>query len=186
MTRQGIGAIAATAVLTLGTACARATTTAAIPDAQSSVEPSTRADVPVNADAAVLHDFNRRIAEYVTLHKRAMKQAPRVKESANPDTVNAAKESVVTIIRAARAHARQGDIFTPSAARAGTQRKGRTRNESRSKGRRASAGGYPVQSRRDLPDDRDAAHDAAECAQKSAAAAAATGVPHRRQTSDSS
>jgi len=66
----------------------------------------------VNADAAVLQDFKSRIDAYMTLLKAAVKGAPALKETTDPTKIKAAQDAMATEIRAARANAKHGDIFT--------------------------------------------------------------------------
>jgi len=67
----------------------------------------------VNPDAAVLADFKSRIDAYMKLRKEAVKDAPRLKETKDPAKISAAQDAMSIHIRAARANATHGDIFTP-------------------------------------------------------------------------
>src|SRR6187431_1934881 len=67
----------------------------------------------VNPDAAVLADFKSRIDAYMKLRKEAVKDAPRLKETKDPAKIKAAQDAMSIQIRAARANAAHGDIFTP-------------------------------------------------------------------------
>ena len=67
----------------------------------------------VNPDAAVLADFKSRIDAYMKLRKEAVKDAPRLKETKDPAKIKTAQDAMSIQIRAARANARHGDIFTP-------------------------------------------------------------------------
>ena len=67
----------------------------------------------VNSDAAVLADFKSRIDAYMKLRKEAVKDAPRLKETKDPAKIRAAQDAMSIEIRAARANATHGDIFTP-------------------------------------------------------------------------
>jgi hypothetical protein len=67
----------------------------------------------VNADAQVLSDFKARIDQYMKLHDRLEKKAPRLKSSEDPAKIKASQDTLAALIRAERAHARQGEIFTP-------------------------------------------------------------------------
>jgi hypothetical protein len=67
----------------------------------------------VNPDAAVLADFKSRIDAYMKLRKEAVKDAPRLKETKDPAKIRAAQDAMSIQIRAARANATHGDIFTP-------------------------------------------------------------------------
>jgi hypothetical protein len=67
----------------------------------------------VNPDAAVLADFTSRINAYMKLRKEAIKDAPPLKETKDPAKIKAAQDGMSREIRAARANAAHGDIFTP-------------------------------------------------------------------------
>ncbi len=67
----------------------------------------------VNPDAAVLADFKSRIDAYMKLRKEAIKDAPPLKETKDPAKIKAAQDAMSMQIRAARANAAHGDIFTP-------------------------------------------------------------------------
>lgn len=73
---------------------------------------STRGDAG-NPDARILEDFQARIEKYKSLQKRMEKEGPRMKETSDPSKIHAAQEALADNIRAARADARAGDIFTP-------------------------------------------------------------------------
>lgn len=79
--------------------------------------PTTRAVSPapdkgVNADAALLSDFKKRIDEYMTIHDKVAKEAPPMKETNNPTEIKNAQTAFGEKIRQARANAQPGDIFT--------------------------------------------------------------------------
>jgi hypothetical protein len=67
----------------------------------------------VNPHAAVLADFQSRINAYMKLRKEAIKDAPPLKETKDPAKIKAAQDAMSVEIRAARANAAHGDIFTP-------------------------------------------------------------------------
>lgn len=67
----------------------------------------------VNADAQVIQDFQKRIAEYRDLHGKVEKGPARQKETEDPAEIKARQEALAAKIRAARTGARAGDIFTP-------------------------------------------------------------------------
>ena len=67
----------------------------------------------VNPHAAVLADFASRIDAYMKLRKDAIKDAPPLKETKDPAKIKAAQDGMSREIRAARANATHGDIFTP-------------------------------------------------------------------------
>jgi hypothetical protein len=70
----------------------------------------------VNADAQLLQDFTKRIEAYMDLHNRLEKKAPPLKTTEDPATIKASREGLSAAIRAERAHAKQGEIFTPQIA----------------------------------------------------------------------
>ena len=72
------------------------------------------AQTPVNADAAILADFTARVKAYRDLRAKADNGTPPLKETANPGEIEAAEKARAARIRAARATAKQGDIFTPA------------------------------------------------------------------------
>lgn len=67
----------------------------------------------VHADPAALEDFTRRLDEYVSLQRDLAKQSPKLKQTNNPGEITEAQDVLAVKIRAARQHARRGDIFTP-------------------------------------------------------------------------
>ena len=70
----------------------------------------------VNPEALVLQDFKQRIDKYMELHKQLEKDAPPLKKTDDPAKIKASQDALATGIRAARAGAKQGDIFTPEIA----------------------------------------------------------------------
>jgi hypothetical protein len=66
----------------------------------------------VNADAQVLADFKSRIDAYMALHNKLAKDAPPLKETKDPAKIKESQDSLAGKIRAARASAKQGDIFS--------------------------------------------------------------------------
>jgi hypothetical protein len=76
--------------------------------------PPTATPTPVlNADAKVLQDFMERVTRYTELRKAAAKDSPSQRETKDTAKINAAQEILAAKIRAARAGAKHGDIFTP-------------------------------------------------------------------------
>ena len=69
--------------------------------------------VGANPDAAVLQSFKARVDAYMKLRKEAVKGAPSLKETNDPAKIKAAQDAMSMQIRAARATAQHGDIFTP-------------------------------------------------------------------------
>jgi hypothetical protein len=71
----------------------------------------------VNPDAAILQDYQRRIDAYMKLRGEADNGAPKLKETADPARIKAAQDALRTELRAARASAKHGDVFTPDVQR---------------------------------------------------------------------
>ncbi len=81
------------------------------------VTPQPPADPPVAMNPAVLADFQQRVAHYVRYQRGVEKQAgARQKQTDNPAVINAKQETLAATIRATRAAARPGDIFSPEIA----------------------------------------------------------------------
>ena len=76
--------------------------------------PVTRAatQAGVNPDAAVLLDFKARVDKYLEIHKEAAKGAAKLKEAEDPAKIAKAHDALAARIRALRADAQHGDIFT--------------------------------------------------------------------------
>jgi hypothetical protein len=67
----------------------------------------------VNADAAALADFKKRIDAYVDIHNKAAKASTPLKTTNQPAEIVHAQEALLQQLRAARPDAKPGDIFTP-------------------------------------------------------------------------
>lgn len=65
-----------------------------------------------NADAVTLVDFKARIDKYLEVRNTATKDAPSLKETKDPAKIKTAQDAQGVLIRAARANAKPGDIFT--------------------------------------------------------------------------
>jgi hypothetical protein len=79
--------------------------------ARGAVTLAARADGE-NPDAALVEDFNARIAAYMKIHKAAAKGDAKPKETSDPAEITATREALAARITAARPAAKQGDIFT--------------------------------------------------------------------------
>ena len=111
------------AISVLASACAGGHAPAAAPadqnGARTAAPASTqaiaeqKAGVPVNASAAILQDFSKRIAGYMDLHNKAAGAGPALKESNDAGAIKAAQEAMATNIQKLRVDAKAGDIFTP-------------------------------------------------------------------------
>jgi hypothetical protein len=67
------------------------------------------------SDQRAIADFNRRVSEYVELHRRLEGPVPTIHASSDPGEIRRAMAALARKIRAERPHARQGDFFTPAA-----------------------------------------------------------------------
>jgi hypothetical protein len=70
----------------------------------------------VNHDAQLLVDFKARVDQYVALRAKADDSAPPLRKTADSARIKDAQQAVAERIGAARAGAKQGDIFTPEIA----------------------------------------------------------------------
>jgi hypothetical protein len=70
----------------------------------------------VNPQAQALADFKARVDQYDALRKKADDSAPPLKKTEEPREIKEAQQALVERIGAARAGAKQGDIFTPQVA----------------------------------------------------------------------
>ena len=70
----------------------------------------------VNPHSAILEDFNKRVAEYVKLHKNIEGKSPKLKSTSSSEGLRAHEKKLAHEIREARRKAKQGDIFTPEIA----------------------------------------------------------------------
>lgn len=89
-----------------GTAIALLLSTAAVLAAQPAI----------NADAALLADFTKRINQYIDVRKAADAGTPALKKTDDPAHIRIAQQQLAERIRAARASAKHGDVFTPAIA----------------------------------------------------------------------
>ncbi len=76
-------------------------------------EKKTSTDPAENPDAAVMAEFKARVEKYADLHKELARGAARPKETSDPAQIDGARAALAAKIQAARAGAKQGDIFTP-------------------------------------------------------------------------
>jgi hypothetical protein len=81
--------------------------------AQQAGAVKTSTDPAVNPNAAEMADFKARVDKYAELHKDLAKGAAAQKDNRTPEQIEAQKAALVTKIQAARAGAKQGDIFAP-------------------------------------------------------------------------
>ena len=72
---------------------------------------------PADPNAAALAEFNKRVEEYVALHKRVAAPLGEADDTKKPVEITGRETALAQAIRAERAQARPGDIFaTPAAA----------------------------------------------------------------------
>jgi len=67
---------------------------------------------PVNANAAILLEFTRRVEAYVALHRKLEATLPNLKEQTTPDLIDKHQRAMEQLLRGARKDAKQGDLFT--------------------------------------------------------------------------
>ena len=68
-----------------------------------------------DADAAALATMNDRLKAYLEIHKKVEDELPKLPDSATPEQIDRHQRAFEQRLRAARASAKQGDIFTPAA-----------------------------------------------------------------------
>ena len=69
----------------------------------------------VNPRGLAVLEFNKRLADYVSLHKRAAGKVPALKETDSPAQIAAREQMLGEAIRQARAGAKPGELFEPVA-----------------------------------------------------------------------
>src|SRR5688500_7199716 len=77
-------------------------------------ERKTSTDPGVNPDAAAMADFKERVEGYAKLHRQLAKGDAGQEKNSTPTEINAAKAALAAKVQAARADAKQGNIFTPT------------------------------------------------------------------------
>ena len=80
--------------------------------AKKAGEAKTSTDPQVNPNAAVMADFKARVEKYVDLHKDLAKGDAKQKDEASAEQIDSQKKALTAKIQAARAGAKQGDIFS--------------------------------------------------------------------------
>ena len=73
------------------------------------------AQTPQERDPA-LRDFQTRVAAYVEVEKRLASEGPPMQSTADPSKTEATENALAARLKAARADAKQGDIFAPAVA----------------------------------------------------------------------
>jgi hypothetical protein len=72
------------------------------------------AQTTVDPQALALQDFEKRMNDYVSLHKNLAKGIPLTKPTDEPHVILTRQEELARKIRGARPNAQQGAIFTPA------------------------------------------------------------------------
>jgi hypothetical protein len=67
----------------------------------------------VNRESVLIQDFQKSLNDYLKLHKRVQANLPVPKPGSSARSIKEYQQSLAQGIRAERAQARQGDIFTP-------------------------------------------------------------------------
>jgi len=70
----------------------------------------------VNLRAEVLSQFQKRVDAYLELREKASAGVKKLEETKNPEEVTARQQALGRAIKAARPHARRGEIFFPEVA----------------------------------------------------------------------
>jgi hypothetical protein len=68
---------------------------------------------PVNADSAIIQDFQKRVDAYLQLRKSLESNMNRLKSTASTEKINHHENELGLAVRDARKSAKEGDIFTP-------------------------------------------------------------------------
>lgn len=74
-----------------------------------------RAQAPVNEAAKTFAEFNNRVRDYITLHRKLANEAGSIDETKKPHEITQREQALGQLIRSTRSTAKQGDIFTPAA-----------------------------------------------------------------------
>lgn len=115
--RATVGVLAAMALLAAG--CAREEAPPPPPataESPAGAEPTERVVGPLSeADAAALATMNDRLKAYVDLHAEIERTLPKLSDNATPKEIDDNQRLFEGKLRAARASAQQGDLFTPAA-----------------------------------------------------------------------
>jgi hypothetical protein len=72
-------------------------------------------DAQIDLKAPGFQEFAGRVQKYVQLHKSVEATLPKLKSTNEPELIVAHQKALARKIKAARIHAKHGDIFTPAA-----------------------------------------------------------------------
>ena len=107
MLRMLQAAAAATLLLVASLDAAQQKTPPAKPSPQ-------KTDPRVNANAATLADFMKRVEKYVELHKKLEGTLPKLPAQTDPYQIDKHQRALLRLMQEARKTAKQGDLFTPA------------------------------------------------------------------------
>jgi len=82
--------------------------------ASPSAKPANKPAAPANQTAAAVAEFNDRIKEYIALHRKLANETGEISDTKKPAEITLREQELGKLIRANRAAAKQGDIFTPA------------------------------------------------------------------------
>jgi len=103
-------AICGAAILCFGTAAYNAR-------AAADFESQTPTPPPLSAhDKAIVEEFEKRAKEYASMREQLEEKMPKLSKKAKPEEIETHKKQFQERVRAARAGAKHGDVFTPQAA----------------------------------------------------------------------
>jgi hypothetical protein len=71
---------------------------------------------PTDLKSPGFQEFSDRVQKYVQLHKSVEGTLPKLKSTNEPELIEAHQKMLTRKIKAAKIHAKRGDIFTPAAA----------------------------------------------------------------------
>jgi len=71
---------------------------------------------PVNADSAIIQDFEKRVAAYLQLRRSIESNLTKLKSTPSEEKISHHETDLRRAVREARKNARPGDIFTPEIA----------------------------------------------------------------------
>jgi hypothetical protein len=75
------------------------------------------AQAPARVETPAAAEFNKNVAVYVDVHKKADSQVPSLKKTDDPAEIASREVALGNAIRAARSNSRPGDIMTPTVAK---------------------------------------------------------------------
>ena len=73
-----------------------------------------KSGLPVNRDAAIGAEFEKRVADYMKIHEKAQAGLVAPKSTESPVQISEFQHQLAARIRVLRPNAKQGDIFTPA------------------------------------------------------------------------